>query len=449
MNIWNKVFLGIIFVTAIAVAVLTAVEMKIRSTGQQKIDALEKKIGETKAQIDKIADGAAPMKASADKKPSELSFEEIRSQTVRQFYERGRAWFGCLLDGKAVQRVVPPKDSEQGQDIKEFIVVEVPIIVTEPRSQTKDDNGNDIDEAVMPETLKGIVYVFEESSPNNKGTFLGRFRVSENKLPEKAKFMDAGGQEKNAYKAELVTIDPLSAAEIEHIEAAAGRARKDNAPDSRSSWAVYLTPPVDRVAGIIDRLTEEEKQAIPEELRERFQPRPVPALTDEEKNQLWERAKHDKPDLFTDGNKQEAFVLLQKYHQTMDDFEQGQDFSLALDWLFQQRSRLNRDKATALSDMETFKSAKEKADAENKKLEGDCVLEEKRVDAMVMNRDAVKDLKEEYEKEINKLTLQIEKLRALQAALVAKIAECQMKAVEKIEEKTKREAVSAASQNQE
>jgi hypothetical protein len=39
-----------------------------------------------------------------------------------------------------------------------------------------------------------------------------------------------------------------------------------------------MSPPVDRIAGFFDSLTEEEKQIIPQELRDRFQSRVMPEL---------------------------------------------------------------------------------------------------------------------------------------------------------------------------
>ena len=390
MNIWNKVFLGIIIITAITVVVLASIERKIRGTGQKTVDTLAKKIDETDGKITKIVSGTAPTKLSVDKSPSEWGLNELRGITRERFNERGRAWFGCIVRG-VNEITLPPA----------LFQVEAQIIITSPFLANETGVATDV---IVPDQLRGIVYAFEEGEAHNAVAFLGRFRVTSD-APTPTKFSDNENNEKNGYQITLTTADPISDQEIDQILDA-----------SKSRWALYLTPPVDRVARLIDQLSDEEKQAIPEELR---QPRPMPELTPEEK----------------EGQDPKVVEAWEQYRKTMDDPESalGRDLAAALNWYYEQRSSLNRHIEIAQSDIATYKAAEEKNQIENEKLEGDCVREEKRVEAMNVQRDHVKTLLEQYEAEVNKITLQIEKLQAMGAAYAAKIAEYQLKAVEKIE----------------
>ena len=396
MNIWNKVFLGIIFIAAIGVLVFGAVEFSIRNTGQKKIADLEKAIMEKDNDIAKIVGGTDSTKSSVDKSPSALSFEETRAKTFEHYYERGRAWFDCRVRDTIVG-TLPPK----------LVQMEAQVIITRPFIPNESGVETDV---VIPEILKGVVYVFEERNENKGGAFLGRFRVDSEPTP--TKFKDDEGNEKNGFQVKLITADPVSDDEITKIKEASG-----------SKWAVYMTPPVDHVSGIFDQLTDEEKANIPEELREKFKA----DLTDEEKK---------------DQNL-EVVRLWEKYRKELDDpeAELAQGIAVTLDWLYYRRSSIGRDIEIVDSAIKTYKAATEKAESENEKLEGNCILEEKRVVAMDGQREKVKTLLEQYESEISKLMLQREKLQTLQAVLVAKIAECQLKIAEKIEAQTDNEEI--------
>jgi len=405
MNIWNKVFLGVIFITAIAIFVLGAVNFHISNTGQKKIADLKKKIAESDDKFAKIVHGTAPDKHSLDKPVSALGIDELRGLLRGRYDERGRAWFGCMVAGMEGNEISPtnPQPGAQGLPL-----VTAQIIITSPFAPSETGAATDV---VMPETLKGVVYVFEEKEGSEgAGPFLGRFHVDSE--PTATKFPDSDGNEKNGWRIKLITLDSISEREINQIFAA-----------SKSRWAIYLIPPVDRVTGIFDQLTEEEKKMIPEELLKKFQPRPMPELTDEEK----------------DGVNSQVIALWEKYRQNMDDPESelGQDFSVVLDWLYQQRSHLNRDIKIAESDIKAYETSEEKNKAENQKMDADCVLEEKRVKAMDIQGGAVKTLFTQYEAERNRIALFIEKLQTLIAAYAAEITNAQLLAVEKIEERAK------------
>lgn len=392
MNVWNKVFLGIIIVTSIAVVVLASLEMHIRGTGSVYVAKLAKDIANTDDKITKIVVGTTPAKPSVEKQRDAYSIEELRGVTTARFFERGRAWFGCQV--RKVNPITLPPALTQ---------VEAQVIITSPFVPNETGIKTDV---VIPENLKGVVYVFEEVNERKIGTFLGRFRVDT--VPTQTKFRDSEEIEKNGFQVTLITVDPIGEGEIDQILEA-----------DKSHWAIYMTPPVDRVAGIFDQLTEEEKSMFPEEVLKAFQPRTLPPLTEEEK----------------EGEPGNVVAMWEQYRKTMDDPESelARDFAIALNWFYQQQSELGRIIVTTESDIATYRTAVEKAQIENEQLEADCIHEEKRVAAMNVQREHVKTLNGQYGAEFDKMTLQMEKLQAFAAACAAKITECQLKVAEKIE----------------
>lgn len=414
MNIWNKVFLGIVIVAAIAVLVLTGLEGSIRSKGQQHIAKLEKQIEETNNKIADIIGGADATKPSVDKSPSEWGLDELRARSIEQFRERGRAWFGCLV--RSIDEITLPPALPQ---------VEAQVIVTGPF--TANETGAETD-VVIPEILKGVVYVFEvfentdESGTiriEKSGKFLGRFNVST--VPTPTKFRDTDENEKKGYALTLISADPIDGQEIEQIM------------DSRQSrWAIYMTPPMDRVAGILEQLDDEQKLSM-------MTAQPLTELPEEEKQKLLEEftQRYPPPSALELTEEQKTGVdaatlsMWEQYQQVMEG--PASDFSVGLDWLYQRRSSLKRDIAITQADIETYATAEEKNQVENEKLEQDCVLEEKRVAAMNDQKEHVEKTYEKYDAEGNRMIVLIEKIQALQAAYAAKLAEYQLMMVEKIE----------------
>jgi len=394
MNTWNKVFLGVIIVTAIGVVVLASVERKIRSTGQRHLASMNQRIEKTDTDIARIVAGTAPQKSTLDKSLPEWSFDELRNALRERYHERGRAWFHCII-ADMNSRVLPPA---LPQAIVQVIITG-PLVPNETGTET---------EVVIPEHLRGVVYAFKEVAEGEVGSFLGRFNVDTEPVP--MPFRDNEGNQKTGYRVTLISADPANDKEMDQMFEA-GEFR----------WAIYLTPPVDRIAGFFDSLTEEEKQMIPQALRDRFQSRSMPALTEEEK----------------EGVASNVLVNWENIRAEMDDpeAEAAEDFALMLDWLYLRRSTALRDIENTESDIATFKTAEEKTKAENEKLRADGDLEEKRVEAMNVQRDAVNAQLEQYHAEIDKSMLQAEKLQTLNEAYVVKIAEYQTKAVEIMEER--------------
>lgn len=396
MNIWNKVFLGVIIATSIVVLALASVEMNVRNKGQKNVATLQENIKKIDGDIAKTRAGTAPAKPTTSKSLSELGVEELRNALHERYYERGREWQNCIF--RRMEEVILPPALPQ---------LKVELTITGP----PDESGT-LTNAASPEHLRGIVYVFAEGDTDI--TFLGRFSVDVATI-QTTKFRDKEDNEKDGFMVTLISADTLSSSEVDHIIEATQDATR------RSRWAVYLTQPVDRIAGIFDQLTEEEKQQISEELLERFQPRSMPDPTEEEKQDV----------------SPNVLALWAQVRAAVDDpeSESAHDPATTLDWLYLWRSTLLRYTAGVRVDIDTTKSGEAKTKAEIEKMTRDSVLEEKRVKAMSVQRDAVKALLEQYQAEIDRMVLQIEKLQTFNAALVAKIAEYQVTAVEEIEKR--------------
>ena len=459
MNIWNKVFLGLIFVLAIAVAALASVEFQIRNKGLKTVNKLETNITDTEAAIAKILSGLDSLKFLSDKQPSNLSFEEIRRLASERFHERGIAWFDCIV-ASAIETTLPADPDAK--------LVEAEVIITSP-FVTRETDGTTGD-AIPLETLNGVVYVFEvfESKDDRgnidvlkAGQFLGRFIVEE---VTTTKFDDEE-ENKSGLRVKLITADYLSADEIDQIF--------DSVESRETRWAIYTTPPMDRVAGVFDKLTDEEKEMFPPELLEYFKPRPMPELTEEEIERIdgldindletgnidaktAELLKRAVAILEQDQTAMDSTLqrlrndVIEKWKQyrattdnpdaTIDDPDASlpQDYAARLNWLYQQRSSLLRAIKDSESVIEMYHAATDQAKAEGNKLEEqDIPLETKRVSAMEAQRDVVGELLKQYKDEIASIALQIEKLKTQSKEYVDGITEAQLNAAEKIEERAK------------
>ncbi|MDR3196954.1 MAG: hypothetical protein LBU34_03705 [Planctomycetaceae bacterium] len=261
MNIWNKVFLGLIFVLAAAVVFFTSQEMKIRGTGQKAIASMEAKMETTKRDIEKIYEGTAPAKKLSEKTVEELGFNELRVQLLDLLYERKKAWFGCKpgnlnISGKELtpEQLGGDNPATPKEKLKTIQLLEVSLTITGP---VVEKNGNE--EVIPPEDLKGLVYVFDEGEAGVGGSFLGMFVA------------DQMQKVQSGYQVTLQSAQDLSEAEIKQVQNAL-----------RSTWAVYTTVPLDRYQNIFDRLTDEEKEMLPAALRETLtNPERIPKDFDE------------------------------------------------------------------------------------------------------------------------------------------------------------------------
>jgi hypothetical protein len=130
-------------------------------------------------------------------------------------------------------------------------------------------------------------------------------------------------------------------------------------------------------------------------------------------------------------------ALLEHIRTRMDDADSefAQDWTVRLDSLYRYRNDTLLEIQIVEGAIAKYKESEEREKAVNVKLDEECVLEEKKVGAMEIQRDAVKQLLEIYEAEIIKRTVQAEKLQAMAGAIAEKITEYQLQVSEKIEGK--------------
>ena len=418
MSNLNKVFLGIIGAVAVVVLALAAAHFEIHNRGQKTVADREKAIGAVNTAITKIKDGTAPLKLRLDKNQDEWSLQELIDAVRNAYDERGRAWFGCIVSQADIRVSQVPS-----------LAVQVPVVITGP----PDERGFETN-AILPEALKGVVYVFEvfEEFEAGKGiqvvkngTFLGRFAVatSMNTTP----FMNRNDEEKEGYRITLTTTDSISEEEVQQII--------DTDPDAR--WAIYLNPPVERLIEIFDRIAEladADRATLSDEDRE---------LWDwwMERHQLTEEQKQG-----MGLNPNEVFALWERiYGQDPEEaaVKLGRDLAVWLDSLYTRRDYLNRTMTLTKKDLSEYEKAGKIVLEEQAKLVADREFEEKRVAAMEMQRDTVKALWEEYRTEADQLALEIKTLKTQIAEYVAKITEAQLTVAEKIEERTRSVAQAA------
>ena len=383
MNIWNKVFLGVIIAVSIAIVALASLEMKIRNTGLKHTGSLEARITKTNEDIAKIQAGTA----------TEWGVDALRVALSERYSERGRAWFGGRVSGRPTVETLPPALTQ----VLAQVIITGPLVASEAGAQAA---------VVHPEHLMGVVYVFAEDDKGNIGAFLGRFNVDS--VPAPAQFRDDEGNQIAGYRVTLITADPVGKGEIDLISGAAG-----------SPWAIFMAPPIDRYAGIFDILTEEQKEALPPEMLEKFGPRPMPELTDEEK----------------EGVSADVIAAWEKIRATMDDPEAGaaKDYTTVLDWLYERLSTARLGIHSTTVDIATLKASEDRIRTDNIQYKAEGDREAKRAAFMKTQRDAVETLLGEYQEEVNDLTLQAEKLQSHNEAHVNKIGEYQATAIELME----------------
>ncbi|MCL2743949.1 MAG: hypothetical protein FWE67_08860 [Planctomycetaceae bacterium] len=240
MNIWNIVFLVLVFLLGVGVLVLGANVAKKQDDWNKKIAKMEKDIeAEIKKAQDAI-DGPAKDKSLAEKDAEKdnglYSMSELKVKLQDLLYERSKAWFHCkpgtvTADGKSITpEQLFAGDATPDDKLKPVNLAEVKLTVMDP--------VNDEPVVVPPDNMSGVIYLFAKPDDSGKNAeFLGRFSV-----------IDIKGAQVT-----LNSVDILSKDEIEKIQKNAGSSRK---------WTVYSTAPKDRVDGVLSQLSEDEIDTI-------------------------------------------------------------------------------------------------------------------------------------------------------------------------------------------
>ncbi len=375
MNIWNIVFLVLVFILSAVVLVFTGQEYNVRNKGQQTLEQFEKKIEEEKGKTIVAQEGPQPLKAMAEKSIDEMGLGELNTwlQTLRN--ERKKTWFKCGIrvnaDGK---RVTAPQLGDGNptvalDQLKTIKLVEVSVIVTGPEVMRE---GNL--EVVRPDDMEGTVYLFDEGKDGAGGTFLGRFTVT-SPQPQRAQ----GG-----YVVTLLAVDELDDAEIQRLNRAA----------RSSTCAVYASMPEDRYSFVFENLSPEEAAEL------------IPDAKVRQRMLDPERPLVDYDELFA-----------RKYANRIKS-------QLALDLATRQNAGLLEDKKIA--------------DDENAKLREEIDLEKVRIAAMIAQANVLREKLDQYTAANELMMGNIDKQREENERLRAAIADIMQRVAEKIRQQAEK-----------
>ncbi len=410
MNIWNKVFLGLIFLLTLAALFFAAQEWKIRGMGQKAVLSLEKQQVDTEKQIAQISEGSAPDKAATEKTFEEMGLEESRLKLLELLFERKKAWFGCLPGGiNPTGKTVAPEQlggnnpATPGDALDPINLLEVQVTITGPLVAATGAEGEAAERVVAPPNdLLGVVYVFDEGdfleaakaeTENGSGgstadgisggaqgikgvggSFLGIFTVD-----------GAPQQTAEGYVVTLHSANELNDVEVARIQDAA-----------RSTWAIYASIPLDRYVDIFDRLSEEQANALlPDAVRQK--------LMDAQRIQV--------------------------------------DFDVMLTRLYQERVNLLQEIGSSRTDIAALNASLAIAAQEDQKTRGDIEFEKKRIAAMNDQKEALQKMVEQYDASIRQLLDDIDATQKDNERFAAGIADAQLRVLQRIEDKAEQAAI--------
>lgn len=378
MNIWNTVFLVLVFILSGVAAFFTAQEMKIRQEWNRGIERLETKISNSEKEIREAINGVPSDKPEAERTIEELALSTVKVRLRNLIFERGKAWFECqpgqvTADGQVLmpQQLGGNDPQTEENRLKPIQLVEVRLMITGP---VVEKNGKE--EVIPPNDLKGLVYLFDEGQDNVGTQFLGRFTVS------------AVQPSQSRYQVTLIAANELNQNEVERIEAS----RKKQA-----TWAVYTAVPIDRYEGVFDRLPDDVVDSILSASAPKDRKLTVPDLKDPERKTV--------------------------------------DFDVLLTKLYQWRVVLKQDIDRTKRYIEMLKSSVESAKAEEGSLKKDIDFEKKRIAAMKTQAETLQKAVDQYDEMIQELTDLIDKTQKQNKWYVAQIAQAQHQAAEQIEKR--------------
>ena len=205
MNIWNKVLLSFILIASMAFLYLAVKDLKLHRTwGDQAKGYLgtEEEPGSIETELkkqDKLTNGLV-----TDGEVVEPGIRQLSVELNRLMLERGRAWFNCQ----------PTSLNQTGITVK---------------TSLPDPHGI---------TAKSVVYVFEQKSAGQGGSYLGQFAVV-------------------AVAPQMVQLQPSRQLSSVEMQRAMTSQQTPN-----MLWALFETLPVDDPAAF-QGLTEEQVRALP------------------------------------------------------------------------------------------------------------------------------------------------------------------------------------------
>ena len=241
-----------------------------------------------------------------------------------------------------------------------------------------------------PINALGTTYLFSEGTENVPPMFLGIFNATESQ--------SAGGG--SGTQTTFVAAVPMNEEEVERLD----RCRAGRLP-----IAVYTVMPADRQHDFFDPAVGEENQPV-----------------------LYNNLSPDAFDANIPAAKRDAFA---------DAKRPLQGFDSLITTLYRQREDLHRTITMLNRGIATLQTSLEDSATEQKFWDDEIALEKKRIEAMTVQRDAVKQLSDEMDAQIADLQQKIEQTQQRNEWYVSRIAEYQLKVAELIEAKQPPSAV--------
>lgn len=373
MNIWNKVFLALAFILAAVIVYFALQERVIRDTWEKAITRLETKIQDSEKERQIAITGTAPDKATEEKSFEELSLDELLLNLQELVFERNKAWFHCQA-GSIEETTIDPEQLDvddavetPSDRLKPVKLFEVRLKVTEPVVLRGEK-----EEVLPPTDMKGVVYLIDNGRDGAPGTFLGRFRVTQIRGTDVT----------------LLSVDELNEEEEKQLNDSARQNRRNE--QGSNNWAVYSVIPMDRQAGVFDKLYPEEFEAVvPARMRDRM-------------------INPDRP---------------------------LKDFDVLLDRLYAWRTNLQQLISRSKTDIARNEDSLAKAADETQSLQGDKELENKRIAAMKRQVENLEQKVKEYDARIEDLLDKIALQQKQNEWYVARIAEYQLKVAQLIRDR--------------
>lgn len=380
MSIWNKVLLGLIFVTSLVYMYMAARTLQTHKTWREASQRQEKQLEDLDEQIEKTLHAFSEQEVIA-----EMGIEQLRQELFAVLIDRGRVWNNC----------------EPEQIMAETGAVRV-------KTDFPDEDNLPGRHGIHEKT---ILYVFEEAdveAPLNQagGRYLGEFRVTE----------VADG---------LVGMEPAMRMDQRELKRLA---------ESRGPWSLYEVLPYDSHK-IVRKMDKDYLQRVlPETVASEyvFDGRPMTRAKAEELG-LEGRIVNEKGEDVADGEEGAYVRDLRDYGILFSVFHRERTL-----W-YDQRDSAEADKKYAEAAVADAKRQVEFREVEVAGLRRDLAQIRHEMGAIVAHRKAI-------EGKLAELGQSSAELAANNRSIASQIAQVQMEAQRRIDERTQRVAQGAAEQ---
>lgn len=378
MSIWNKVLLGLIFVTSLAFMYMAARTLQTHKTWREAAQRQERQLEDLEEQIEEAIHATTEQNVIA-----EMGIEQLRQELFAILIDRGRVWNNCEPE---------QIDADTG--------------AVRVKTDFPDEDNLPGRHGIHEKT---VLHVFEEAdveAPLNEagGRYLGEFRVTE----------VADG---------LVGMEPSMRMDQRELERLA---------ESRGPWSLYEVLPYDSHKIVRKMDKDYLRRVMPETVVNEylFDGEPMTVVKAEELG-LEGRIVNEKGEEVADGEEGVYVRNLRNYSTLFKAFHHERTL-----W-YDQRDSAEGDKQYAEAAAADAERQVEFREEEVAGLKGDLAQLQRELEAVVGHRKAV-------EAKLAELGQSAAELVANNRSIASQIAQVQMEAQRRIDERTRRVAQGAA-----